>query len=324
MENEFEKIAIRVSLVSVVWNLILSVFKLIAGFVAHSGAMISDAVHSASDVFSSIIVMIGVRISGKASDKDHPYGHERMECVAAIVLATVLAGTGVGIGYAAVKTLLDGEYASEIPGMLALIAAVVSILVKEAMFWYTRYYAKKIDSSAVMADAWHHRSDALSSVGALIGIGGARLGFPIMEPIASIVICVFIEKAAFDIFKDAIDKMVDKACDEQTEEALKNCALNTKGVEQVDLLKTRIFGNKVYVEMEIGADENLSLKDSHAIAENVHDAIEQGWPKIKTYPDSCESKNVMMPGSKGLNPHELAHKWMKTLGPPNMSLKVGC
>ena len=281
MENEFEKTAIRVSLVSVVWNLILSVFKLIAGFVAHSGAMISDAVHSASDVFSSIIVMIGVRISGKASDKDHPYGHERMECVAAIVLATVLAGTGVGIGYAAVKTLLDGEYASEIPGMLALIAAVVSILVKEAMFWYTRYYAKKIDSSALMADAWHHRSDALSSVGALIGIGGARLGFPIMEPIASIVICVFIEKAAFDIFKDAIDKMVDKACDEQTEEALRNCALNTKGVERVDLLKTRIFGNKVYVEMEIGADENLSLKDSHAIAENVHDAIEQGWPKIK-------------------------------------------
>ena len=281
MENEFEKTAIRVSLVSVVWNLILSVFKLIAGFVAHSGAMICDAVHSASDVFSSIIVMIGVRISGKASDKDHPYGHERMECVAAIVLATVLAGTGVGIGYAAVKTLLDGEYASEIPGMLALIAAVVSILVKEAMFWYTRYYAKKIDSSAVMADAWHHRSDALSSVGALIGIGGARLGFPIMEPIASIVICVFIEKAAFDIFKDAIDKMVDKACDEQTEEALRNCALNTKGVERVDLLKTRIFGNKVYVEMEIGADENLSLKDSHAIAENVHDAIEQGWPKIK-------------------------------------------
>lgn len=281
MENEFEKTAIRVSLVSVVWNLILSVFKLIAGFVAHSGAMISDAVHSASDVFSSIIVMIGVRISGKASDKDHPYGHERMECVAAIVLATVLAGTGVGIGYAAVKTLFNGEYASEIPGLLALIAAVVSILVKEAMFWYTRYYAKKIDSSAVMADAWHHRSDALSSVGALIGIGGARLGFPIMEPIASIVICVFIEEAAFDIFKDAIDKMVDKACDEQTEEALKNCALNTKGVEQVDLLKTRIFGNKVYVEMEIGADENLSLKDSHAIAENVHDAIEQGWPKIK-------------------------------------------
>lgn len=281
MENEFEKTAIRVSLMSVIWNIILSVFKLIAGLVAHSGAMISDAVHSASDVFSSIVVMVGVRISGKESDKNHPYGHERMECVAAIVLATVLAVTGLGIGCSAIVSLNRGDYAAKMPGVLALVAAVVSILVKEAMFWYTRHYAKKIDSSAVMADAWHHRSDALSSVGALIGIGGARLGFPIMEPVASVVICVFIEKAAFDIFVDAINKMVDRACDEQTQKAIKKCALGIDGVERVDLLKTRIFGNKVYVEMEIGADENLSLKESHAIAQKVHDSIEKGWPKVK-------------------------------------------
>lgn len=281
MENEFEKTAIRVSLMSVIWNIILSVFKLIAGLVAHSGAMISDAVHSASDVFSSIVVMVGVRISGKESDKNHPYGHERMECVAAIVLATVLAVTGLGIGCSAIVSLNRGDYAAKMPGVLALVAAVVSILVKEAMFWYTRHYAKKIDSSAVMADAWHHRSDALSSVGALIGIGGARLGFPIMEPVASVVICVFIEKAAFDIFVDAINKMVDRACDEQTQKAIKKCALGIDGVERVDLLRTRIFGNKVYVEMEIGADENLSLKESHAIAQKVHDSIEKGWPKVK-------------------------------------------
>lgn len=281
MENEFEKTAIRVSMVSVIWNIILSVFKLIAGLVAHSGAMISDAVHSASDVFSSIVVMVGVRISGKESDKNHPYGHERMECVAAIVLATVLAVTGLGIGCSAIASLNRGDYAAKMPGILALVAAVVSILVKEAMFWYTRHYAKQIDSSAVMADAWHHRSDALSSVGALIGIGGARLGFPIMEPVASVVICVFIEKAAFDIFVDAINKMVDRACDEQTQKAIKKCALGIDGVERVDLLKTRIFGNKVYVEMEIGADENLSLKESHAIAQKVHDSIEKGWPKVK-------------------------------------------
>lgn len=281
MDNN--QIAMKVSAVSIVINLVLSILKLIAGIVAHSGAMVSDAIHSASDVGSTLIVIVGVRLSGKQSDQEHPYGHERMECVSSIILSGLLLATGIGIGISGLENIVKSTSgkAIEIPGMLALIAAVVSILVKEAMFWYTRYYAKKIDSSAVMADAWHHRSDALSSVGALIGIGGARLGFPIMEPIASIVICVFIEKAAFDIFKDAIDKMVDKACDEQTEEALKNCALNTKGVEQVDLLKTRIFGNKVYVEMEIGADENLSLKDSHAIAENVHDAIEQGWPKIK-------------------------------------------
>lgn len=281
MENEFEKTAIRVSLVSVVWNLILSVFKLIAGFVAHSGAMISDAVHSASDVFSSIIVMIGVRISGKASDKDHPYGHERMECVAAIVLATVLAGTGVGIGYAAVKTLLDGEYASEIPGMLALIAAVVSIVVKEWMFWYTRGAAKKINSGALMADAWHHRSDALSSIGAFIGIFGARLGYPILDPIASIVICFMIAKASIDIFRDAIDKMVDHSCDAKTEESMKREILKVPGVRRVDLLKTRLFGSKMYVDIEIAADGNISLFDAHDIAENVHHTIENKFKDVK-------------------------------------------
>ena len=281
MDNN--QIAMKVSAVSIAINLILSVLKLIAGIVAHSGAMVSDAIHSASDVGSTLIVIVGVRLSGKQSDQEHPYGHERMECVSSIILSGLLLATGIGIGISGLENIVKSTSgkAIEIPGMLALIAAVVSILVNKSMFWYTRHYAKKIDSSAVMADAWHHRSDALSSVGALIGIGGARLGFPIMEPLASVVICIFIEKAAFDIFKDAIDKMVDKACDEQTEEALRNCALNTKGVERVDLLKTRIFGNKVYVEMEIGADENLSLKDSHAIAENVHDAIEQGWPKIK-------------------------------------------
>lgn len=281
MEDNFEKAAIRVSIVSVVWNLVLSIFKFLAGVTAHSGAMVSDAVHSASDVFSSFVVIIGVRMASKESDKEHPFGHERLECVAAIVLSTVLAVTGLGIGYTAVMKLFRGEYVTSVPGMLALVAAVASIAVKEAMFWYTRYYAKKIDSGALMADAWHHRSDSLSSVGALIGIGGAIIGFPVMEPIASIVICGFIEKAALDIFKDAVDKMVDKSCDEQMEEELKVCALGTSGVLQVDLLRTRMFGNKIYVEMEIGADRNLSLGESHAIAEQVHDAIEAGWPKIK-------------------------------------------
>ncbi|MCI9075586.1 MAG: cation transporter [Dorea sp.] len=281
MENNFEKTAIRVSLVSVVWNLVLSVFKLFAGIIARSGAMVSDAVHSASDVFSSVVVMAGVKMASKESDKEHPFGHERLECVAAIVLSTVLVATGLGIGYTAVMKLIRGEYVTAVPGRLALVAAVVSIAVKEAMFWYTRYYAKKIDSGALMADAWHHRSDSLSSVGALIGIGGAIIGYPVMEPIASIVICVFIEKAAFDIFKDAIDKMVDKSCDEQMETELRECAMGILGVLQVDLLRTRMFGNKIYVEMEIGADKNLSLGESHAIAEQVHDAIEAGWPKIK-------------------------------------------
>jgi cation diffusion facilitator family transporter len=282
MKNEFEKIAMNVSYVSIAANVVLSVFKLLAGIVAHSGAMISDAVHSASDVFSTIVVIIGIRISSKQSDKEHPYGHERMECVAAIVLATILAVTGLGIGYSAVGKILSGDYANlEVPGAMALIAALISIAVKEAMYWYTRYNAKKIDSSALMADAWHHRSDALSSVGALAGIAGARLGYPICDAAASLCICFFIAKAAYDIFRDAVDKMVDKACDEATENELKNCALAQEGVLGVDLLRTRVFGNKIYVDIEIRADGDGSLREAHGIAERVHDSIEGNFARVK-------------------------------------------
>ncbi|WP_432617458.1 cation diffusion facilitator family transporter, partial [Butyricicoccus sp.] len=187
-----EQTAMRVSMVSIVGNIVLSLFKLFAGIVAHSGAMISDAVHSASDVFSSIVVIIGVKLSAKASDKEHPYGHERMECVAAVILAGILLATGLGIGLEAIKNIISRDYQSlAIPGVLAEVAAVISIASKEAMYQYTRWNAKKIDSSALMADAWHHRSDALSSIGALLGIFGARMGYPVLDPVASLIICVF-------------------------------------------------------------------------------------------------------------------------------------
>ena len=282
MKNDFEKVAMKVSFVSIVANVILSVFKLFAGIFAHSGAMISDAVHSASDVFSTIVVIIGIRISSRKSDKEHPYGHERMECVAAIVLATILAVTGLGIGYGAAGKILSGDFADiVVPGRLALVAAAASIAVKESMYWYTRFNAKKIDSSALMADAWHHRSDALSSVGALVGIAGARLGFPVCDAAASLCICFFIAKASYDIFKDAVDKMVDKACDEATETELKNCALAQEGVLGVDLLRTRVFGNKIYVDIEIRADGDETLRDAHGIAERVHDSIEGNFARVK-------------------------------------------
>jgi cation diffusion facilitator family transporter len=281
-EQDFEKAAMRVSTVSIVTNIVLTVLKLLAGIIANSGAMISDAIHSASDVFSTIVVIIGIKISSKESDKDHPYGHERLECVAAIVLATILAGTGLGIGYTAVSKIVGGNYANlAIPGVLALAAAIVSILTKEGLYRYTVIYAKKIDSSALMADAWHHRSDALSSVGALIGIAGARMGFAILDPIASAVICIFIEKAAYDIFMDAVDKMVDKACDEETESKLRACVIQEQGVQDIDLLHTRVFGNKIYVDVEISVDGNMPLRDAHAIAERVHNSIEKSFPKVK-------------------------------------------
>lgn len=280
MELSYKKETRKVSLVSIIGNIILSGLKLIAGFVARSSAMVSDAVHSASDVISSIVVIIGIELSAKESDKEHPYGHERMECVAAIVLATILALTGLLIGYnALVKMLARTEVV--IPGVLALVAAIVSIIVKEAMYWYTRHYAKKLDSNALMADAWHHRSDALSSIGSLAGIAGARMGYPIMDLLASLVISLFIIKAAYEIYKDGIDKMIDHACDEGFENEIRELVLKQEGVKRIDLLQTRLFGNKIYVDIEIAADGDLKLRDSHKIAENIHDLLEKQYPKIK-------------------------------------------
>lgn len=281
-ENEFMRVANKVSCITIIQNVLLAVFKLFAGIFAHSNAMISDAIHSASDVFSTIVVIIGVRLASKDSDKEHPYGHERLECVAAIILSVVLLFTGLEIGSQAFKDIIHGNYGElEVPGMLALVAAGVSIVTKEVMFWYTRHNAKKIDSGALMADAWHHRSDALSSIGALIGIGGAMLGFPVMDSIASLVIFVFIAKAAYDIFKDAMDKMVDHSCDEETEKAIYDVAVAHEEVLGIDLLQTRIFGNKIYVDVEIQVNEAYTLQEAHNIAEEVHESIEQKFPKVK-------------------------------------------
>ena len=277
-----EQIAMQVSANSIAVNLMLSIFKLIAGLLASSGAMISDAIHSASDVFSTIIVIIGVKISGKASDEDHPYGHDRFECVASIILAILLGVTGVGIGLTGVQKLTAGHYDTlAVPGVLALAAAVISIVVKEIMYWYTRNAAKKINSGALMADAWHHRSDAMSSVGAFIGILGARLGFPILDPIASVAICVLIVKASVDIFRDAIDKMVDHSCDEATEERMREVIMGVKGVKGIDLLQTRLFGSKMYVDIEISADGEIPLNEAHDVAENVHHTIEKNFKDVK-------------------------------------------
>lgn len=275
-------IAMKVSNLSIAVNLVLSVLKLFAGLVAHSTAMISDAVHSASDVFSTFIVMIGFHLSSKDADREHPYGHERFECAASIVLAVILLITGVEIGRATLNTLFS-QSSEElvVPGRLALIAAAVSIVTKELMYQYTIRCAKKINSAALKADAWHHRSDALSSVGALIGIGGARLGFKAAEPIASAVICLFIIKAAVEIFKEAIDKMVDKSCDEETEEQMKRVIIKVGGVESLLSLNTRMFGSRVYVDTVIGVDGDMKLIDAHEIAEQVHDNIEHQFPQVK-------------------------------------------
>ena len=283
MTDNSEKIAMRVSRNSIYGNLLISIAKFLAGVIGHSSAMISDAIHSASDVFSTIVVMIGVKIGGKESDKNHQYGHERLESVASLILALTLAVTGCGIGYGGLKTIIAGsEGASiQVPTALPLAAAILSIVAKEGMYWYTMRAAVQINSGALKADAWHHRSDALSSVGSLVGIGGAMLGYPILDPIASVVICVFILKAAIDIFRDAIGKMTDEACDDCMVEAMKALVVRQQGVLALDDIKTRMFGNKAYVDIEISVDGNLLLKEAHNIAEKVHDEVEHNFPEVK-------------------------------------------
>lgn len=276
------KIIRKLSFVSIFGNAVLSGFKLFAGITGNSSAMISDAIHSFSDVLTTLIAWIGVKISKKASDSSHPYGHERLECIASLLLGAVLLVTGLGIGKVGLETILSRHYETlAIPSLIALIAAIVSIVGKEAMYWYTRYYAKLINSSAFLADAWHHRSDAFSSIGSLIGIAGAMLGFPVLDSVASVVICLFIVKVSYDILKDAVAKLLDTSCGEDYEKRLSDFVSAREGVVCVDLLHSRMFGNKVYIDLEIQVDGDKSLREAHAIAEQVHSDVEQNFPDVK-------------------------------------------
>lgn len=272
----------KLSLVGIIGNVFLSAFKFIAGIMGNSSAMVSDAVHSLSDVFATFIAFLGVRFGRREADASHPYGHERIESLVAIVLGLILLVTGVGIGWIGLERILAGNYESlPIPGMIALIAAIVSIAVKEGMFWYTRHWARVIRSSAFEADAWHHRSDAMSSIGALVGVGGSMLGYPVLDPIASVVICLFILKQGISIIYDALKKMLDTSCGEQFEEEVRQLVDAEDQVERIDMLRTRMFGDKVYIDMEIAIDGSMQLTDAHAIAERVHDDIEHAFPEVK-------------------------------------------
>lgn len=284
--EETVKITKQTAAVGILGNVLLSGFKLFAGVFGHSAAMVSDAVHSLSDVFATLIAYIGRRISEKPADKEHPYGHERFECIASIILGAILIATGVRIGVGCAESIINKTYltAAE-PGVIALVAAIVSIVTKEAMFWYTLYQAKRIKSSAFRADAWHHRSDALSSVGALIGIAAARMGYPVMDDVAGLIIAVVILIVAVRIIRDAINSMLDRSADPKVEEDMRKVindysALSGNRVD-IDSLITRKFGDKIYVDLEIGVDGDMKLKDAHDIAEEVHDLIEKNFDDVK-------------------------------------------
>lgn len=281
-ETTRKAIATKVSWVGIIGNLVLTAFKLLAGIVAHSGAMVSDAIHSASDVISTLVVLVSIKLSHKEADNKHPYGHERFECVASLVLSFILLIIGAGIGYAGIKKVFFVSNAEIlVPGALALIAAGVSIVVKEGMYWYTIAASKKINSSVLKASAWDHRSDAFSSIGSFAGILGARIGFPKLDAVASVIICVFILKVAVDIFRDAIDKMIDRSCSDEFVEEVSQAINKNTDIIRIDDIKTRLFGDRVYVDVEIAVDGDKVLTDAHQVAKKTHDMIEETFPQVK-------------------------------------------
>lgn len=273
MKDETLNIGLRVSKNTIIWNSILAFLKILIGFIAKSTAMVADGMHSFSDVITTIGVIIGLRLSHKEADKCHPYGHERIESITALFLSTVLFLVSIGIGYSGVKNIIKGDYV--IPGALAIVAAIVSIVVKELMYWYTIKYANIINSPSLKADAWHHRSDSLSSIGALIGILGARMGFPFLDPLVAIIIALIIIKVAFDICKQSIVQLIDESASEEDVNIILSKIKTVDGIYEIKNLKTRQHCNKLYVDVDISVDADLSVEKGHNIATIVHNLIEE-------------------------------------------------
>lgn len=280
--EDYVHIAIKVTNVIIACNIFLCLIKMVGGIIADSNALISDGINSVFDVVSGVIVIVGTRIAKKNPDKEHPYGHERFESVAAIILAVILFVTAVFVGHTAIENLLNESYKSSgIPGKLSILAALMSMAMKEIMFWYTKSAADRINSVALKAAAWDHRADVISTAGALIGIMLSRYGFLASDLIASLIVCIFIIRTSYKVFREAIEQMTDRSCDDGFLQDLRDDILSVKGVLGIDILQVRTFGNKYYVDLEIRENGSISLSDAHKVAEQVHDAIEKKYPTVK-------------------------------------------
>ena len=269
----------KVSLITIVVNLVLGVFKVIAGVVGNSTAMIADGMHTASDVVTTVMVIIGVKISSKDADDKHPYGHEKFEPVFGKLISLFLAFTGVMIGYEGIMALIQGEYSK--PAPIALVAALLSIVVKEGMYWYTLHTAKKIKSVSMQADAWHHRTDAFSSVGTFIGILGASLGWSFLDPLTAVIVSIFIVKVGIDLFMQSTNQLVDKAASQDVIHEIESLTNEVEDVVGIHDLKTRVSGNKIYADLEILVDKSINVEEGHKIATQVHDKIEKELEEVK-------------------------------------------
>ena len=279
-----EKEIYKVTLVGSAVNVILLLFKFVAGIVGHSAAMLADAVHSLSDFVTDVIVLIFVHISGKPQDKSHDYGHAKYETLATTTIGMALLIVAFGILYSGVTKIAAWTQGEELkaPGMLALWAALLSVVLKEAVYRYSMVKARQLNSQAVEANAWHHRSDALSSIGTAVGIGGAIfLGqrWTVLDPLASVVVGLFIMKVAFGLLRDGIGDLMERSLPETVEEEILALTATVPGVVEPHDLRTRRLGNHYAIELHILMDGDITLHEAHDKASEVEDLLKERYGK---------------------------------------------
>ena len=270
----------NVTLIGSLVNLILTIGKVFAGIVGHSSAMVADGVHSLSDLVTDVIVIVFVKISGKEKDNTHQYGHGKFETFATMIISFALLIVGVGIGWTSAEKIymsLNGELIDK-PGFIALYAALISIASKEGLFWYTKVEGKRLNSQAMIANAWHHRSDALSSIGTALGISGAILlgdNWRILDPLAGVIVSFFILKVAWDIAKPSIDELLDRSLPDSIQKEIEQIITDTDGVISFHGLRTRKIGDVISVEMHIQVDRYLTVEVSHQMATTIENTLRE-------------------------------------------------
>lgn len=279
-----EKGIYKVTIVGSIVNFLLLVFKFFAGIAGHSAAMLADAVHSLSDFITDIVVIVFVRIAGKPEDKGHDYGHGKYETLATAIIGLLLLCVGFGIfwnGASSIYTFLRGGQL-ESPGVVALVAALVLIVSKEILYQYTVIQGKKLNSQAVIANAWHHRSDALSFIGTAIGIGGAILlgdHWRVLDPVAAVVVSFFIMKVSVRLLIPCVDELLEKSLPEDVEKEIEQTVLSFPGVSQPHHLRTRRIGNYYAIELHVRMDGKITLEEAHSTATAIENKLKEMFGK---------------------------------------------
>lgn len=279
-----EKGIYKVTIVGSIVNFLLLVFKFFAGIAGHSAAMLADAVHSLSDFITDIVVIVFVRIAGKPEDKGHDYGHGKYETLATAIIGLLLLCVGFGIfwnGASSIYTFLRGGQLESL-GVVALVAALVSIVSKEILYQYTVIQGKKLNSQAVIANAWHHRSDALSSIGTAIGIGGAILlgdHWRVLDPVAAVVVSFFIMKVSVRLLIPCVDELLEKSLPEDVEKEIEQTVLSFPGVSQPHHLRTRRIGNYYAIELHVRMDGKITLEEAHSTATAIENKLKEMFGK---------------------------------------------